>query len=134
MKEGKIPKGSKVWFSNEEQIAGHITFPGRKGTDIVVFPGGIVTSCKIDPTTGELETIKDEELVKEARAIVDAHRDKFNLCGMKEGHFPVRFNRIEVRNALDQCRASIRIEKQDLVISVIQPLGTEKVIKVPIEP
>jgi len=133
----KIPKGSEVWFSEDQKI-GHISFPGSKSfsggypIDIIVYPDGDVISGKPDEKTGVPEKIEGK-LAEEARALVDEHRDKFQLWGIEAGNHPTKCSRIEVKTKeTDFSRASIWAKKKELVISVFQSTGEEKIIRIPL--
>lgn len=133
----KIPSGSEVWFSEDQKI-GHITFPGSKSfsggfpVDITVYPDGDVISGKPDEKTGVPEKIEGK-LAEEAHAFVDGERDKFQLWGIEEGGHPTKCSRIEVRTKeTDFSRASIWVKKKELVISIFQGIGEEKIIRIPL--
>lgn len=134
----KIPSGSEVWFDDGEQKVGNITFPGSKSfngsfpVDIIVYPNGDVISGKPDSKTGVPERIEGE-LAEAACALVDEHRDKFHLWGIEAGNHPTKCSRIEVKTKeMDLCRASIWAKKRELVISVFQETGEEKIVRIPL--
>jgi len=133
----KIPSGSEVWFSEDQKI-GHITFPGSKSfsggypIDIIVYPDGDVIFGKPNEKTGVLEKIQGK-LAEEARAFVDEQRDKFQLWGIKAGNHSTKCSRIDVRTKeKNLCRASIWAKKKELVISVFQSNGEEKIHRIPL--
>lgn len=134
----RIPSGSEVWFDDEEQKVGHITFPGSKSfdgsypVDIIVYPDGDVISGKPDEKTGVRESIEGK-LAEAARALVDEHRDKFRLWGIEAGNHPTKCSRIEVRTKeKDSVGAYIWAKQKELVISVFQVNGEEKMVRIPL--
>jgi hypothetical protein len=134
----RIPSGSEVHFEGEEQKIGCITFPGSKSfdgsypVDIYVYPDGDVISGKPDQKSSEPQRIEGK-LAEAARAFVDERRDKFSLWGIEKGNHPTKCSRVEVRTrGTDFQRASIWAKRKELVISVFQPSGEEKIIRIPL--
>jgi hypothetical protein len=136
MDADRIPGGSEVHFEDEEQKLGFITYPGSKSfsggypVDIIVYPNGDVISGKPDQKTGVCQRIEGK-LAEAARAYVDEQRDKFVLWGVKD--VPKKCGRVDVRTRDgDHCRATIWAKRKELIISVFQPTGEEKIIRIPL--